>query len=285
MTNRVLLKVLPFLLLASQMLVTGWVSAHSSVNDEIERLTASIQNNPKDASQYLARAVKQLDLGHNKAALEDLVQVEALEANHPRINLFFSLALARLERLKEAQDRINRHLLLNPDHKKGLHLRARVSASLQDRSVSLGDYNRLIQLSSNPGAELYIERAEMLLDGGPQYYDEALSGLNQGIENLGDIPLLSLVAIRVQRKQQAWPQALRRVNLILHSSTRKETWWSLRGDIELESGEASAAIKSYQQALLALSQLPGSRRDVPAMRDLEQSLREKLAQATALAKN
>jgi len=59
-------------------------------------------------------------------------------------------------------------------------------------------------------------------------------------------------------------------------SPRKETWLERRAEILLQAGRPKEATEAYQAALKALDSLPPSRRQVPAMIELEKRVRAAL---------
>src|SRR5206468_13039916 len=93
---------------------------------------------------------------------------------------------------------------------------------------------------------------------------------------------LQLCAIDLELKQNHFDTALGRLDSIAAQSPRKETWLAKRGEILQQAGRIAAAREAYQSALKAIESLPGSRRQVPAVVELEKRLRS-LLEEQALA--
>jgi predicted negative regulator of RcsB-dependent stress response len=135
------------------------------------------------------------------------------------------------------------------------------------------DYSRAIAYSSQPSPELYLERAQALTAEGGTYLDTALKGLEQGIQKLGPLVTLQLYAIDVELKRKQFDAALKRLDKVAAQSPRKETWLARRGEILQQAGRGEEAREAYRAALKAMDTLPPSRRQVPAMIELEKRLR------------
>jgi predicted negative regulator of RcsB-dependent stress response len=81
--------------------------------------------------------------------------------------------------------------------------------------------------------------------------------------------------------------ALKRLDGVMAKAPRKETWFERRGNILRQAGKPEEARKAYEAALEAMKSLPPTRRNVPAMVELEKRLRsniESLPSAAATQK-
>src|SRR5206468_12869435 len=108
-----------------------------------------------------------------------------------------------------------------------------------------------------------------------------LAGLDAGIAKLGSLVVLQLSAIELELKNMNYDGALGRVDKVAAQSPRKETWLARKGEILKQAGRGEEAREAFQTALAALQTLPATRRNVPAMLELEKRLRQEISLAGA----
>ena len=116
----------------------------------------------------------------------------------------------------------------------------------------------------------------MLAAEGSAYFSSALRGLDEGIQKLGPLVTLQLFAIDVELKQKNIDGALARLDKVAEKSPRKETWLARRGEILQQAGRPEEARQAFKAALASFQTLPPTRRNVPAMLELERRLRRQL---------
>jgi predicted Zn-dependent protease len=275
--DRTLVKVLFGCALA--MSVTLFVQVargHADLLLQIEEATKEIQNDPKNPDLYLKRGelrrqhvewdMAHADFDRALALAPDLAIVDMLRG---RVYLESGWPLSALACL-------NRFLSIHPKHVEAQIVRARIRTRLGQRLSATKDYTGAIALSTEPGPDLFIERAQALAASGNEYLKESLRGLDEGIAKMGSLVTLQLFAIDVELKQQNYEGALARVDKIAEKSPRKETWQVRRGEILQLAGRPAEARQAYQSALSSLQTLPPTRRFVPAMQELEKRIKREL---------
>jgi tetratricopeptide (TPR) repeat protein len=154
----------------------------------------------------------------------------------------------------------------------GFIARARTLVKLEKPVEAARDYTTAIRYAPTGRPELYIERAQALAGAGEKHHQEALRGLDEGIEKLGPLVTLQLHAIDLELKGKRFEAALKRLDTVAAQSPRKETWLARRGEILQLAGRKEEARTAYQEALQALDSLPPSRRNVPAMAELKRRI-------------
>jgi predicted negative regulator of RcsB-dependent stress response len=168
---------------------------------------------------------------------------------------------------------LDRFLANHTNHVDGLTTRARALVKLGRRLEAAQNYSKAIAAASQPQPEVFLERSQALASEGDAYCEEALKGLDEGMARLGPLVVLQQNAIDVELKQKHFDAALTRVDTAAALAPRKESWLERRGDILLQAGRPKEASTAYQAALDSLATLPPSRRQVPAMIEMEQRLR------------
>src|SRR2546428_756963 len=79
-----------------------------------------------------------------------------------------------------------------------LVLPARVLTRLGQHVAAAADFTRAIAHEPDPLPEHYLERAQALAAEGEGHLDEALGGLDEGIQKLGPLVVLELLAIDLE---------------------------------------------------------------------------------------
>jgi tetratricopeptide (TPR) repeat protein len=255
--------------------------SHGDMHLQIQEVTKELEKQPRNAGLYLRRGELFRAHGDFDSANADLDRVAALE---PRMEV---LPLARGRLFYEANWPQSAKMALDyfirshTNNVEALALRARCQVKLGQRLEGVKDYTRAIDAAAEPQPELYLERAQALNDEGPAYYAEAVKGLEDGMKKMGPLVTLQLYAIDLEVKQKNYDAALARLEKASAASPRKETWLARKGEILQTAGRTEQASDAFRAALKAISQLPDTRRNVPAMQELEKRIQAVLQ---ALAK-
>jgi predicted Zn-dependent protease len=235
-------------------------------------VTKELEKQPRNAGLYLRRGELFRAHGDFDSANADLDRVAALE---PRMEV---LPLARGRLFYEANWPQSAKMALDyfirshTNNVEALALRARCQVKLGQRLEGVRDYTRAIEAAGEPQPELYLERAQALNEEGPAYYAEAVKGLEDGMKKMGPLVTLQLYAIDLEVKQKNYDAALARLEKASAASPRKETWLARKGEILQTAGRTEQAIDAFRASLKAISQLPETRRNVPAMQELEKRI-------------
>lgn len=250
--------------------------AHGDLHLQIEEATRRIAQAPTNAELYLRR-------GELHRAHQDW---DAAQADYDRtLSLNPKLAIVDLARGKmfleanwplSAIVALDRFLAGHTNHIDALITRARALVKLGKRLEAAGDYDQAIACAARPQPEIFLERSQALTTEGSAYFGQALSGLDAGMQKLGPLVTLQLFAIDLELKQKHFDGALARLERVAAQNPRKETWLARRGEILQEAGRLKEASDAYRAALKAMAELPPSRRQVPAMVELEKRIRHAL---------
>lgn len=267
-------------------LLAGWppspASAHPEIAAEIRLLTARIEKegaNPSCTDLYLRRGELHRVHENWEQALSDYAR--ALSLDPPRAEVYYCRARLLLEKgepraaLAEADTFLKRR----PEEARGLALRANIHAALGDHDQAAHDYAAAIRQSAQPGADLYLRRAESLLamrspQGGEA---RALQAIEEGIARLGPVVTLVHRAIALELARGNYEGALARIDWIQARSANAAPWLKRRGDVLVEAGRSEEAMQAYRLALEQLDHLPDVRRNVRAFRALRKEIETALA--------
>ena len=258
-------------------LLSSFAYAHEGLHEQIAAITAKIKRDPKNASLYLQRG-ELYRLHHEwSRAVADYDRAERLQPSLKIVDLARGKMLFESGRLQRAKLMLDRFLDQQPEHYDGLITRARVLAKLRKGSDAAQDFTRALSASSVPEPELYLERARVLADD-EQHIDEALRGLDEGIDKLGPVVTLQLAAIDLELRRKNYDAALTRLDQIAAQSERKEAWLVRRGEILKLAGRDDEARAAFNAALLAIESLPPGHRQSRSVTALALRARSALGQ-------
>lgn len=250
--------------------------AHGDLHLQIEEMTKRIAKEPKNAELYLKRG--ELRRVHQEwdAAQADYDFAAALNPQLAFVDLARGKMFLEADWPLSALVALDRFLAGHTNHVDGLITRARTLVKLGRRLEAVEDYSHAIDGAAQPQPEIFIERSQALTNEGAAYFDRALQGLEEGMKRLGPLVVFQLFAIDVELKQKRVDAALERLERVASQSVRKETWLARRGEILQQAGRNKEASEAYEKALRALANLPPSRRQVPAMLELEKRVQAAL---------
>ena len=255
-------------------------TAHGTYSGRLARIEAHLEHEPSRSELYLARAELHRDHDRLDEALRDIERASALSPEAIEIEL----ALARVDldrgRFASARDRLNRYLTARPADASGRVLRARALLALDRPLEAATDLSQAISLQETPTPELYVLRARALSEAGPERFEEAIRGLDEGLTRLGPVTVLVLRAIDLEVERGEFDAALDRLDRLIArveaSGGRQEGWLVRRGDILVRSAREETARADYERALALMGELSPRRRGSPAIRALRTRAQEAL---------
>jgi tetratricopeptide (TPR) repeat protein len=263
------------LALAGSALPAPQALAHGSFHDRVGAASSRIEREPANAAPYLERSVLYREHGDYALALADLEAGARLDPGRREVDLLRGrLHLAR-GRPDEAVPPLERLLEQSPDDPAANLVLARALAAAGRHLEASERYSRAIDHAPVALPEPYLERARTLLAAGDEHRDDALRGLDEGMQRLGPVVALAMLAIEIETQGGRVDAALARLDGLAARSPRQETWLSRRGEILERAGRREEARASYARVLAELDTLPAHRRQTPAMRQLESQARER----------
>jgi tetratricopeptide (TPR) repeat protein len=248
-------------------------SAHGDLDVQIRLVSEQISKAPS-AALLLKRANLHHQHEDYPQALSDYDRAEQLDPTMSAIAFARGRTLFESGQLALARTALNVFLTEAPTHPEALLLRARVLSGLQENAAAIRDFNRHFELAADPLPESYLERTAALVATGDK--SGGLAGLDEGIRRLGNLITLQSAAIALELQLGRPEAALARVDRIIASLDRKETWLARRGEILDTAGRQDEAQSDYRSALSAIERLPAHHRDAKPMRELQNQLRLKL---------
>jgi tetratricopeptide (TPR) repeat protein len=259
----------------------AWVSAHEGVDELAEQLTRQIAQRPDDVALYIRRGDLMRDHGHWDAALADFERAAAREPDHPQLDYLRARTLQEAGWFQAALVLIDRHLLRFADDGPAHLVRARALTGGKDYLEAAPVYRNALERLERPQPDHYLECADALTAAGDDHVAEAVQCLDQGIERLGPIVTLQRRAIELEARLGRYDQALRRIDAVMNTMHRKETWLAFRGRILDQADRPDEARAAYEASRVAIESLADRHRKVALTQALEEQVRSALARLDA----
>jgi tetratricopeptide (TPR) repeat protein len=251
------------------LLLVSLAYPHDELAEQVQAISLEIKKYPRRAELYFQRGELYRADRHWKLAEQDYLQAKKLAPKMAVADLGLGLLHLSTNNLNESKNALDRFLLEHPENAEARVARGQVFQKLNQLESAIEDYSKALSLRPDP--EIYIERAKLLAQ--QDQLENALMGLNEGIERLGPVVTLELYAIDLELQLKRYEAALQRIDRIAEQSDRKETWLARQGEILLMASRKEEAQKSYRLALEAIEHLPQSRKNNRYTRELEAKIR------------
>jgi tetratricopeptide (TPR) repeat protein len=266
-----LVSILPLLIL-----LPSSVAAHGDLHEQIAAITRRIDQAPSRAELYVRRGQLHRAHGEWEAALADYDRAARLDPTLDVIDFLRGVVLLDAGRPSDARAVLDRFLARQPDHAEAHVARARARLGLGHHLAAGQDFSRAIALLPQPRPEYYVERARALSAAGDAHLDEAVRGLDDGIDRLGSPVTLQLYAVDLELARARPAAALARLDRMLERAGSNPTWLVRRAEILELAGRPGDARIAYASSLAALQGLAPSRRGSKAVDELTARVRAAL---------
>ena len=257
------------LILCCALSLASVVSAHPGQHEQLARINLSMQQQPANQALYMQRGVIYSNAGQFEEAMADYAQAEALG---PPILVAHDLGVLyyRMGDFERAAQYLDTYLVQFPSSAATYDYRARVARDSGDLPRAVAELDMYFTVQERPHPGNYLAAANMLQQMGKT--DEALSRLDQGLEQLGLIPQLQRRAIELELQRKQPDNAI-----IRHESLRvplhESPGWKLqKAELLLRVNRRSEAENLVIAATTELAEL----RPTPARQQLQQQAQEML---------
>lgn len=261
------------------MLLVGFlisVLGHGALDDRIKAITDEMHRDTNNSHLFILRARCHAEHRDWKAAGDDFNTAERMDGKLARLDFFRAQMFNDMGDVSKAHGLLNKYLAANPGDVEALVLRARMSVSAGEAVNAIEDFSRAIKLDREPQPELFLERAELLVKAGR--LDEAVAGLDDGIQKLGAAVVLQARALDIDLTRTNYDGALVRLGNIIKTSPRKESWLARRGEVLMAAKRSEEAREAFIEARAAIKALPIRIQDGDAMRELASRVESRLKQ-------
>lgn len=230
--------------------------AHGPIHESIKRVTGAIEKSPANAMLYLERGkYYQIDMDFDNA-FADFTKARSLDNELSEVNFYCAKLFSEHAYPVSALNYVQVFLKEQPSHINGLILRASIYTQLKKDSLAILDFEQAIKNSREPKPEYFIEISKAVLLADSTNFQESISWLERGEEALGFNIVLKSYALDIAKKQKNYEKALSIIDNVLLKLNRKETWLFAKAEVEELANRPTVAKSTYNEALIAIQQLP-----------------------------
>lgn len=252
--------------------------AHGDMHERIEALTREISKHPDDAALYLRRGRLHQQHEEFAAAEADYVEADTRRADPAALQLARGQLQLAQGNDASACTHFDRFLEREPAHVEARLARAAARMHLKVFAGAVDDFNVALKVAPTPEPEWFIDRSRALASIHPPRYEEALTGLDEGLARLGSgVVTLVLAAVDLEIKAGRIDQALARLDRAASAAARQESWVLRRGDVLAQAGRVTEAKQAYDHVLELIAALPPRQRRTRATTAMEERARQALA--------
>ena len=228
------------------------VLAHSSGSAKLDKLSEHIMLAPNNAGNYIKRGLLYESLGHNDLALTDLMRAEELGVKD-KILLPKARILFRQGQLLDALALLNQLMIIVPENRAGLLLRAQVYTKLLDFKSAIDDYRTLISIEAQPTPGIYLALADSLLKLNQNNKNEVLQLLDDGIKKNSGLIQLQNRAVDLCVEWRWYDEAIARMKTLGEVLNHSSQWQVALADLYLKKGDHEQAKFYYKNSLDTLN--------------------------------
>ena len=217
--------------------------AHGPEHEQIAVLSEQLARRPDDFAARLRRGELLRDHarvgGSNElaAARADFAWVLRKFPHHIPGNLGLARVEADAGEWTNALRRLDRVLAQSNTVATAHLLRAQLLVKCDRPAEAVTAFDATLRLQNEPRPETFLARARAQLQADPAQLAPARAGLEVGLERLGPVPGLQLLALDLATRAGDFSNALARLDRLAAESERPETWLNRRGDLLLRSGD------------------------------------------------
>lgn len=233
----------------------------------MEMLSRRIELEPDNAALLLRRALIHSDQRQTEQAFHDVRAAEALGAKEDAL-FVRSILHYRLGEFAAAKQLFDRVLARQPGNLRALHYRARLHRDAGQAGLALADYEQLFRRDPGRDPGDYLAAARLMLQIPDRGAPAAPQLLDRRMEQVGPVPQLQRMAIRIERDRGDRAAVIRRLDTLDRATRQSPAWHLEMAESLLRAGQPQAARLHLSSARAELAK----RRPTVANHNLEHEL-------------
>jgi len=260
------------------------VQGHQELDGRIAELTAQIERQPEDAGLYLERGELHRVHGEWKSAFADYQRASELDDELLLVKFYVGRMKLEAGDPAEALAPLDQYLEAVPGNAEALTWRGLARARLGEHLEAAADFSAALEnppAGRRPPPHLYLERARALVAAGEGHFEEALHGLEQGLERLGQPVTLELEALDLEESLGRIEAAAGRLDRLARETRRPEPWLVRKAALFERAGRQKEARDTYLAARRGLAALPDHQRSRGGLARLGEEVEAALARLPA----
>jgi len=269
-----ILRVIYILIIAFLLPLGGF--ANGVIQAKIDSISKAIKKDKKNAELYFKRGELYYVIGYYDDAYYDYLNTKKIDPEWDLINFVIAETLLESGRLHTARNYIDQYLSKYPQAGEAYWIKARINHKARLYSAAVITYDMAFRYIKNLETKHFLYRAEASVAAGKPYYRQALIGIEKGLEQLGPVINLVLIAIAIEIKMKKFTDALSRVEILMDQLPNEELWVFKKGEIQELLEDKNGALQTYDQALNTIRMLPKRKREMKSIKDLEKKIKQNI---------
>ena len=233
------------------------VGGHAGMDPEIHEITEHLEMEPDRVDLWIQRGQVYRSYGRYDESLQDLEKAGELEPGNNKVVLERGLTLSAMGRYKDSETALDYYLQeeSGPERIFALAERGHIREQTGRIELAIKDYTSVLRIQ--PSGELYLNRGKLQESLGR--LEEAASGYEEGLAQLGNSMLLKKGLIEIKITQEKYDEALALIDEQLTRIPSNTQWHLQRAEVLGRMGQGDAVRKTYEQALSQANRMLGKR--------------------------
>ncbi|MCF8277031.1 MAG: hypothetical protein K9J17_09865 [Flavobacteriales bacterium] len=229
---------------------------HGDLSVRIAEKTAAIKAEPTNWLLYMQRG--ELYAQHEQPDSALLDYHFAIENGFDSSTVFVLKAEAHLtlNQVDAGLRSVSQFLKMEPDHLKGIHVRAQLFEAKNELDKAIEDFEYVIRRSENARPQDYVELSDLYLKLDSSDFKNAIDVLNRGREKLGNIVSLEMKLYDIEKGRGNFEAAHLILNRMMEPLSRKERLMVERAELFLLEQKSLEAVQALVDAENAIASLP-----------------------------
>jgi len=229
----------------------------------LEELEEHLKETPGDVDLRISYATQLRKMKRYDEAERALLTVETLSPGHQAAELERAqIAYYRNDDVKVAESLAIALTHAHPRYAKAWEFLAQLQRKAEKTDEAIDSYRRYIALTDQYRAGDFTDLASLLVKRkGENDREEAVQVLDQGIEKVGDLTGLHLMAVDVEISLKRYEAAARRFDRLAARFRPRPDWAKRKGDIYMMAERYQDASNAYDSAIAIIRSMPKERQE------------------------
>ena len=263
-----------FAVMLALLLCTLLLLPHGDLSIRIAEKTAAIKKQPNNWLLYMQRGELYAQHEQPDSALIDY-QV-AIENGFDSSTVFVLKAEVHLalKQIDNGLKAVSRFLKMEPDHLKGIHVRAQIYEAKNELDKAIRDFKYVIVNSETARPQDYVELSNLYLKRDSTDFKNAIEVLSRGRKKLGNIISLEMRLYDMEKGRGNFEAAHTILSRMMKPLSRKERLIVEKAELFLLQKKTSDAAETLVAAENAIASLPPRFQHIGATKKLKQRIKE-----------
>ncbi len=247
---------------------------HGDLEVRIAEKTAEIRTDPKNLLLYMQRGELHAQHDHPDSALIDYEFAIGNGIDSSTVFVLMAEAQLALGKLDDGQNSVKLFLKHEPDHLKGIHVRAQLYEAQGQFENAISDFELVLKKAESARPHDYVKLSELYLKRDSTDHNNAIDVLHRGIAKLGNIISLQMKMYELEKQRGNYLAAHQLLDDIMKPLSRKERLLVEKAELFQMEGKTVEAAESLVNAENAIASLPLRFQNIGSTQKLQERIAE-----------